>query len=159
MKERVPGTITKIGGVRQESVVEKGETYYHFDRLIEAYNKGVDEGEQKYVKTADALFQRNLRDASKAINILDRDFIERGLDILKAYLQIASRDKFFFLVGVSEENYLHDSFYTVYDKVYHLEKEYNNDSLQLHFAFMPVTSDFCEEIVLSDGFFELEKSE
>ena len=156
-EETAPSTITKVGTGTEASFEERGETYFHINKVIDAYKTGVMHGERNFEKAFEELFERNVRDSVKCLNAIATHLRSIDIRLNKAYIQTGQWRQISFLLIVAENDFLDEKFYSVYDKLYSLEQEYNNKSLQVNVSFLPSSESFSEEAVFSDGFAELKE--
>lgn len=135
----------------------KGEGYYDVDDVLDAYNAGKHVGAANVEKAFADLLKRNIRDASKFLNSVVSQLYALDIPFTDVYIRHGRWPEIEILMAVRDTDYVKKDFKVIYDVVFDLEQEYNNESLQIYISFLPVNEHFNEAQVLSDAYVKIEK--
>jgi len=135
------------------SVFSKSHSgYFDADTVIDAYFQGREDGTSDVQRSVIELVKRNLRDATKLIERIEKRLFDLNIEFSNLYLKIAGVYSIDVLAVVTEDDFLRDEFLPVYDLLSELEEEFNSESLTISFSFMPKGEHFNEEEILSDSY-------
>jgi hypothetical protein len=128
------------------------------NQLIEAYMNGKKEGMEQHQKLIFKKLEENIEKSGfitfELINMLKG----RRFNPIDAYLRVNSWDKFDIMITVSEEDYLKEEFFFLFDVVSNVEKRYKVELFGIFISFCSINKHFDEQSVSSDGYsLKLEK--
>jgi len=96
--------------------------------------------------------EENLLKAKKTVENFAEKIIENDFRVNCAFLKINDVAKYEGLFLISLDDYLSDNFITIYKLSIKTKKEINSNTFYFDFKFMPLTENFNEEKIESDGF-------
>ena len=126
----------------------------HFtaDELINAYLKGVKEGNAQVQKAISKQLEENLQKAGNHTSQIMEILKQKGFEFYSARLKIHDWDDFEVIILVNSEQYTDSKFIEIYNFITNFEEKIKEDTYSINFRFTDYDDSLDIEIMESDGF-------
>ncbi|MFO7828272.1 MAG: hypothetical protein R6V23_06615 [Bacteroidales bacterium] len=131
---------------------EPRDRHFAADELINAYIKGVKEGNEQIQKAISKQLEENLEKAGKHTSHVMTILQDRGFEFYSALLKIHNWDEVEVIILVNSDQYTDPKFIEIYDLITGFEEEIKEDTYSITFSFTDYDDSLDMEKMESDGF-------
>lgn len=151
MSTTVKDTATRVSDILPKDW-SAGDSF-SADEVLNAYFKGVEEGQNTHQEKLKKEFSINVKLATSISEELLAIGIEKNLKLQTIHLKATAINSFEALFLVHKDSIISDDFRNAYVISRTLRDKYKNDKFNLSFSFIADTEDIDNNCLAADGFF------
>ncbi len=123
-----------------------------YDREIDSYFLGKEEGVEEFKQKFRTIFHRNLKksyhDTSKVLSQIEKI----GVEIQSTHLNIKNINSFRVKIAITESDKLLKNMGSIYESLFSIEEKVRKKNYDLRFSIIKADENFSEACLISDGF-------
>ena len=131
----------------------KEEDVFTTDQVIQAYLKGLEDGQNANFKVLINQFKNNLKEAQKISESLIEKASHKRIELKEIHLKADSILNFEALFIADEKDFISDTFRDVYTCAREIKNDVQNENFYISFSFMPSSKHLNIKRLNADGYF------